>query len=191
MLRRAHRWVGRVGNGLGRLLDLLGSLLGDGLLGDGRLLGDCLRGGGHLGGGGLDGRLLGGGLLGDDGLLGGGLPGDGLLLHDDVVDAARLREGEKRKCKCLETGTPQGQCRSWRESAHLSSERRRQRQARAAALIPLLILRTRSEVATDLDGSRWPELGLNLGPLRETKADWHLCEAPMEHVGVVEPDALC
>ena len=90
MLRRAHRWVGRVGNGLGRLLDLLGSLLGDGLLGDGRLLG-----GGHLGGGGLDGRLLGGGLLGDDGLLGGGLPGDGLLLHDDVVvDAARLREGE-------------------------------------------------------------------------------------------------
>ena len=79
MLRRAHRWVGRVGNGLGRLLDLLGSLLGDGLLGDGRLLGDCLRGGGHLGGGGLDGRLLGG----------------GLLLHNDVVvDAARLREGE-------------------------------------------------------------------------------------------------
>lgn len=69
MLRRAHRWVGRVGNGLGRLLDLLGSLLGDGLRGDGR--------------------------LGDDGLLGGGLPGDGLLLHNDVVvDAARLREGE-------------------------------------------------------------------------------------------------
>ena len=69
MLRRAHRWVGRVGNGLGRLLDLLGSLLGDG--------------------------LLGGGLLGDDGLLGGGLLGGGLLLHDDVVlDAARLREGE-------------------------------------------------------------------------------------------------
>merc|ERR1712091_629572 len=64
MLRRAHRWVGRVGNGLGRLLDLLGSLLGDGRLGDGRLLG-----GGHLGGGGLDGRLLGGGgLLGDGGL---------------------------------------------------------------------------------------------------------------------------
>ena len=29
MLRRAHRWVGRVGNGLGRLLDLLGSLLGE------------------------------------------------------------------------------------------------------------------------------------------------------------------
>ena len=78
MLRRAHRWVGRVGNGLGRLLDLLGSLLGDGLLGDGRLLGDCLRGGVHLGGGGLDGRL-----------------GGGLLLHNDVVvDAARLREGE-------------------------------------------------------------------------------------------------
>ena len=91
----------------------------------------------------------------------------------------------REKRKCLETGTPQGQCRSWRKSAHLSSERRRQRQARAAALIPLLIIRTGSEVATDLDGSRWPELGLNLGPLRETKADWHLCEAPMEHVGVV------
>ena len=96
MLRRAHRWVGRVGNGLGRLLDLLGSLLGDGLLGDGRLLGGGLLGdGGHLGGGGLDGRLLGGGLLGDDGLLGGGLLSGGLLLHNDVVvDAARLREGE-------------------------------------------------------------------------------------------------
>ena len=96
MLRRAHRWVGRVGNGLGRLLDLLGSLLGDGLhLGDGRLGDGRLLGGGHLGGGGLDGRLLGGGLLGDDGLLGGGLLGGGLLLHNDVVvDAARLREGE-------------------------------------------------------------------------------------------------
>ena len=64
MLRRAHRWVGRVGNGLGRLLDLLGSLVGDGLLGDGGLLG---------------GGLLGGGLL---------------LHNDVVVDAARLREGE-------------------------------------------------------------------------------------------------
>ena len=95
MLRCARRWVGRVGNGLGRLLDLVGILLGDNLLGDGRLLGDCLRGGGHLGGGGLGGRLLGGGLLGDDGLVGGGFPGYGLLLHDDVVvDAARLREGE-------------------------------------------------------------------------------------------------
>ena len=91
MLRRAHRWVGRVGNGLGRLLDLLGSLLGDGLLGDGRL-GDGRRGGGHRG---LDGRLLGGELLGDDGLLGGSLLSGGLLLHNDVVvDAARLREGE-------------------------------------------------------------------------------------------------
>ena len=59
MLRRAHRWVGRVGNGLGRLLDLLGSLLGDDLLGDGRLLGDCLHGGGLLGGGGLDAARLG------------------------------------------------------------------------------------------------------------------------------------
>ena len=95
MLRRAHRWVGRVGNGLGRLLDLLCSLLGDGPLGDGRLLGDCLRGGGHLGDGGLDGRLLGGELLGDDGLLGGGLLGGDLLLHNDVVlDAERLGEGE-------------------------------------------------------------------------------------------------
>ena len=84
MLRRAHHRVGRVGNGLGHLLDLLGSLLGDGL-----------HGGGHLGGGGLDGRLLGGGLLSDDGLLGGGLLSGGLLLHNDVVvDAARLREGE-------------------------------------------------------------------------------------------------
>ena len=55
----AHRWVGRVGNGLGRLLDLLGNLLGDDLLGDGRLLGDCLRGGGLLGGGGLDAARLG------------------------------------------------------------------------------------------------------------------------------------
>ena len=81
MLRRAHRWVGRVGNGLGRLLDLLGSLLGDDLLGDGRL-GDCLRGGGHLGGGGLGGGLLGGGGL----------------------DAARLGEGRTRKC--AETGRP-------------------------------------------------------------------------------------
>ena len=63
MLRRAHRWVGRVGNGLGRLLDLLGGGLGGGLLGDDGLLG---------------GGLLGGGLL---------------LHNDVVVDAARLREG--------------------------------------------------------------------------------------------------